>query len=201
MNTRQFNSALTLAALAQGETKKENITSEDLFDMAAVLCDEDADELADLKAYDLDKFHYSNFELQTDKTLLKNQQYLLRLNEEIDRKYSDILAAARNDSKGVYLPQSMTIVGLTKQNVAKDRPMHGMLNGQHKRRARARSDSEPRDIYRLSPISPTLIKSAGDDVSLQLKLKNQTQNTFTHSNQTDEETKIIQKCSTTTRAI
>lgn len=147
------------------ENSKENIATDDAFDRinGTSTTDKNADKLTELTSFD--KNISFNFDVNVE--LLKNQQYLYKLNEEIDRKYSDIISAARTESK----QQPLSIVSLKKHNG------NNVIHGQYeysKRRLRTRSESETHDMNRLSTMSPQIsssllstapFKCSEDDVS------------------------------------
>lgn len=147
LDTRRSNGGLSIE-----ETTKENIATGDLFGETDC-CGEDTDELTNLRSVCI-----RDFDLYTDKALVKNQQYLYKLNEEIDKKYFDVLSAARNDSNG-----SAVAVQKSDEDAMKD------FQHEHKRRARVRSESEPHDLYRPTPLMPMLLpKCSGNDVSFKI---------------------------------
>lgn len=151
------------------ENSKENIATVDAFDRinSTSTTDKNADKLTELTSFD--KNIPFNFDVNVE--LLKNQQYLYKLNEEIDRKYSDILSAARTESRQQQQQQPLSIVSLKKHNG------NNVIHGQYeysKRRLRARSESETHDMNRLSTVSSQIsssllstapFKCSQDDVS------------------------------------
>lgn len=159
LDTRKLNGGVPIE-----ENTKENIATGDLFGETDC-CGEDTDELTSLRTVCI-----RDFDLYTDKALVKNQQYLYELNEEIDKKYFDVLSAARNDSKG-----SAVAVQKSDEDAMKD------FQHEHKRRARARSESEPHDLYRPTPLMPMLAKCSGNDVSSQKQTMYPPQDTESNS--------------------
>lgn len=100
--------------------------------------------------------------LSTDQALIDNQTILLKMNEEIDKKYFDILKSARNDyDQGDTVSGKMAPDGDLQTNDHDAKPAT-----ENRRRVRARSESDPHEIYQLE-ISSSLAayKCAGDDVS------------------------------------
>lgn len=179
-NARKFYSIIdeSVANNIHKENSKENIATTDAFDRinSTSNTDTNSDKLTEFTPSD--KNIPFNFDVNIE--LLKNQQYLYKLNEEIDRKYSDILSAARTESRKnlsnqqsqQQQQQSLSIVSLKKHNG------NNLIHDQYeynKRRLRARSESETHDTYRLSTLSSqtssssflsaTPFKCSEDDVS------------------------------------
>lgn len=173
------------------ENTKENIATVQAIEKN-IKCQDvnnDLDELVGLKVEKINSYSMQNSDhLCTDKALLKHQEYLYKLNQEIDKKYCDILLDARKDSTSVLTTQTDDVV--TSPIGQKTTLSSSELI--HKRRARARRESEPVELCQRSSLSSTfrLNKCTGDDVSLANKKKNRKQN----KKKLNKNTKPTTKC-------
>lgn len=139
------------------ENIKENISTDSILNELKNTHVDDSELLDDLKVSS--DFGCENLaHLYTDQALLDNQKLLLKINEEIDKKYFDILNSARTGVEKTHINDD-------NKTVANGLGSKGKTE-KNRRRARSKSESEPHDILQSKLSSPLAVyRLGGDDVS------------------------------------
>lgn len=150
------------------ENIKENISTDLIINEIKNKITDDTNVLDDLKI----NGDYTDFccddltDLCADQALIDNQKLLLKINEEIDKKYFDVINSARNGQDQIETENNIDSTKLPLDDTLQTNGHDAKPATENRRRVRARSESDPNEIYPLENKPPlTEFKCAGDDVS------------------------------------